>query len=869
MSASRRISAFVALLWLVAAALWTGILSNVQPLPAPINLPLPVLMLLFFAAERFVLDVEVREQTHSFSLSEIALLLALVFATPADLLVGQTVGAGIALALRPGQSFTKLLFNLANFAVASAVALVVFRLMVGAGSPLEIGGWVGAFAAVFMSDTIAAASVGVVIWLSQHIRPNLSSLFGVGTIYTLVAPSVALLAATVLWYAPTASWLLVVLGLMVWVMLRWNAREVRRHRSVSQLQETTRRIQSSLTLDDVAQELLSTARDMFDAGTAELMLFNAEGTTARRARMADSTTDGTVADDATLEWNDEALDPREGVWARVAAEGRAVQIRDRQSRRASSLNARVREVVMRSLGSADEPVGRLVDYYRGRDIRGAVVAPLRVEDAVVGTLLIGNRHGSVTSWSSADVTLLETLANHAAVAIENSRQADELHRQRDELQRSSTHDGLTGLPNRVLFRERTAAALARGASGAVVLLDLDRFKEINDTLGHQNGDHLLRQVAARLSELERQNVSVARLGGDEYAVLLEDLPEITAATELADQVLARFDAPFVVQGVTMHIETSVGIALFPAHGNDADTLLRRADVAMYQAKATHTRAQVYERQFDPYSEARLALFGELRRAIERAELSIVYQPQATTAGNIHSVEALVRWQHPQRGELPADEFISLAERSELIHPLTRFVLEQAIGQCAAWRRDGLDIRVAVNLSARSLHDGALVDDIAAMLERHDVPASALELEITETSIESDPQGSDALLGRLHQMGVAIAIDDFGTGYSAFSYLQRLPVDEIKIDRSFVMGMESDRRKHQIVRSTVQLGHNLGLRVVAEGVENDAVQELLEELGCDLLQGYHVGRPMSADLVGARLRRAQPARQRTRRVRATG
>jgi EAL domain-containing protein (putative c-di-GMP-specific phosphodiesterase class I) len=278
---------------------------------------------------------------------------------------------------------------------------------------------------------------------------------------------------------------------------------------------------------------------------------------------------------------------------------------------------------------------------------------------------------------------------------------------------------------------------------------------------------------------------------------------------------------------------------------------------MYQAKTTHTRAQIYERNFDPYSEARLALFGELRRAIERSELTVVYQPQATTAGEIHSVEALVRWQHPQRGELAPDEFISLAERSELIHPLTRFVLEQAIGQCAEWRRAGMDIRVAVNLSARSLHDPALVDDVSAMLRRNELPASALELEITETSIEADPHGSDAMLARLHQMGVAIAIDDFGTGYSAFSYLQRLPVDEIKIDRSFVIGMESDRRKHQIVRSTIQLGHNLGLRVVAEGVETETVQEQLEELGCDVLQGYHIGRPMGADLVGARLRRSQP------------
>jgi EAL domain-containing protein (putative c-di-GMP-specific phosphodiesterase class I) len=222
------------------------------------------------------------------------------------------------------------------------------------------------------------------------------------------------------------------------------------------------------------------------------------------------------------------------------------------------------------------------------------------------------------------------------------------------------------------------------------------------------------------------------------------------------------------------------------------------------------------------------------------------------------VEALVRWHHGQRGDVPPDEFITLAERSEIIHPLTRFVLDKSIAQVAAWQRDGIDARVSVNLSARNMHDTLLAPDIAAMLQEHGVSASRLELEITETSIESDPRGTDELLNTLHDMGIGVAIDDFGTGYSAFSYLQRLPIDEIKIDRSFVIGMESDERKRQIVRSTIQLGHNMGLRVVAEGVESDAVETELTALGCDLLQGYHIGRPMSADMCGARLRHAAAA-----------
>jgi len=272
------------------------------------NLPWPLLAVLFFAAERFVVDLEVREQTHSFSLSEIALLLALMFAAPVDLLIGQALGAGLALSLRPGQRPIKLLFNLANFALAGSVALVVFRLIVGSADPLGLAGWLGAFAATFISDLVGAACVATVIWLSQRERPNVGSLFGVGTIYTLIAPSVALLAATVLWYAPAASWLLVVLGLMVYVMLRWNGREIRRHRSVSQLHESTRRIQAAFTLDDVARSLLATAREMFEAELAELLLFSADGTQARQARLSgDAALDG----QAQLGWRDERLDPLE------------------------------------------------------------------------------------------------------------------------------------------------------------------------------------------------------------------------------------------------------------------------------------------------------------------------------------------------------------------------------------------------------------------------------------------------------------------------------------------------------------------------------------------------------------------------------
>jgi diguanylate cyclase (GGDEF)-like protein len=847
-SPGMQITLFVAALLSAAVVMWVAIVRVFPPLPTPVTLGLPIIALLYFASEKFVVDLDVREQTHSFSLSETALIIGLIFASPLDLVLGQALGAGAALVFRPGQRAIKLLFNLANFSVCAGVALICFRLITPDGDPVTIQSWIAAFVGALASDTVGAANVALVIWLSQRERPNLTSLFGFSTIYTAVAPSIALIAATIIWHAPNAWWLLVALAVMTFVAIRLQGRELRRHRSLSQLHESTRRMQQAFTLDEVAHSLLETSRDMFDAEIAELDVFTDNDKSARTMR---------ASEDGVTDWSEHELDPLEGVWARVAAEGRGVIVREESP---TSVRARMIGAARTFVRGTSSTPERVISHFRARGIKTALVAPLRVDDAIVGTLLVGNRRGSSAEWADADLTLLETLANHAGVALDNSRQADELADQRDELARRSTHDDLTGLANRRLFNSSLSAAITSATSGAVLVLDLDRFKEVNDTLGHHNGDRLLQEAAARLADALPEHL-VARLGGDEFAILLCDT-QLDTAVAGANAVLAALQPPFVVHGVTVQVEASIGIAVFPEHGSDAQTIMRRADVAMYDAKQTHTRYAIYEQRRDPYSEARLALLGELRKAIEKSELTVFYQPQANPrTSKIEGVEALVRWHHPQRGELRPDEFVTLAEHSELIHSLTRFVLSTAIAQCAEWHAQGYPIRVAVNLSARSLHDDALADDIAAMLKDHALDASSLELEITETSIESDPLRSDALLSRLHDMGIAIAIDDFGTGYSAFSYLQRLPIDEIKIDKSFVIGMESDTRKERIVRSTVQLARNMDLRVVAEGVESEIVQRRLARLGCDLIQGYHVSRAVSADMIGGLLRR--PANDRAR------
>ncbi len=424
-----------------------------------------------------------------------------------------------------------------------------------------------------------------------------------------------------------------------------------------------------------------------------------------------------------------------------------------------------------------------------------------------------------------------------------------LLRQAAASRHQALHDALTGLPNRELFADRVGQAI-RAADrelqpAALLLLDLDRFKDVNDTLGHHHGDQLLREVGTRLQGALRQVDTVARLGGDEFAVLV---PGATAegAAAVADKLRTALHAPLTLDGVTLDLDASIGIAVYPDHGNDTAELLQHADVAMYAAKQTHAGFMVYDPTVDQHSPRRLALLGGLRRALERNELVLHYQPKADLGtGRILGAEALVRWQHPDHGLLGPGEFIPLAERTGLIHPLTRWVLDTALRQASQWHRDGHQLSVAVNVSTRCLLDPSFPDQVAERLGAWQVPAGSLVLEVTESAVMADPARALDVLGRLHALGVRLAVDDFGTGYSSMAYLKALPVDELKVDRSFVGQMADSSSDAVIVRSTIDLGHNLGLRVVAEGVESQEAWQSLEALGCDTAQGYYLGRPMPA------------------------
>ncbi len=438
-----------------------------------------------------------------------------------------------------------------------------------------------------------------------------------------------------------------------------------------------------------------------------------------------------------------------------------------------------------------------------------------------------------------------------ARTVDLLRREQEAHARADEtaeaMRRQAMHDTLTGLPNRILLHDRLEHALQAlpraGAPVALCVMDLDRFKDVNDTLGHQAGDRLLREAAGRLSGAVRASDTVARLGGDEFAVLLPATTE-EGAVHATRSLLAALAAPMQLEGHVLTLAASVGIALAPDHGAEATTLLRRADVAMYVAKRARSGYAVYDVRHDGHSPARLTREGELRQALARDELLLHYQPTVDVRTNrVVRVEGLARWQHPRDGWIPPDQFIPLAEQAGLIAPLTHWALERALRQSHAWRQAGYTLGVAVNLSMHSLHDPHFPATMARLLRLHAVRPEEITLEITESALMVDPTQARAVLAELTALGVRVAIDDFGTGYSSLSHLKQLPVDEVKIDQSFIRGMETAPKDMAIVRSVIELGHNLGVAVVAEGVEDEAAWDHLHTLDCDEAQGYYLSRPL--------------------------
>jgi diguanylate cyclase (GGDEF)-like protein len=777
-----------------------------------------VLVALGFAGIE-ILSVHLQDgrQTHSLSVSELPPPAGLILLDPFLLVAARLLGTIPVLVFHRRQPGIKIAFNTAAWWLETVVAVGLWHLFLGTHDVAldrvtEPRGWFALIGTVMITSVLNGVLISAAISLSQRRLSATSVRVVLITLVSAIAnASFVLVAAMVLSVDWRAAWTL--FGIAVGFLLAYRAYTAlqSRHQSLEQLAAFSRTIGHDLHAEAVALSVLSEVRTLLQVDVAELVLEDPEAGALRLVRDQD--------DQLQVHRNSEGS--LAATFIPAGWSGRPILI-----------PRHTKDPVLReSLGV----IGR----------KDALVVSLQEDGVVIGSLLVADRVGDVGTFDEHEATLLTALANHASIALKNGSLADRLRREATEKEHQSLHDALTGLPNRTLFHARVRQVVAAGDNLAVLLMDLDRFKEINDTLGHHTGDQLLVEIARRLRTSLPPEAVVARLGGDEFVICLPNagLAEATALSETLRLALGR---PVDVDGLSIEVEASVGAALAPQHGKDPSSLLQHADVAMYAAKGMRSGFEVYAADRDQYSPQRLTLVTELRRAIEGGELVNYYQPKvALDTGAVVGVEALVRWAHPRHGLIPPDEFVHVAEQTGLVRPLTLVVLEEALRCCAGWRAQGLDLGVAVNLSPRSLLDFTLVDDVEALLDQFGVPHGVLTLEITESCMMADPTGTTALLKRLSAVGAQLSVDDFGTGYSSLAYLKRLPVDEIKIDKSFVQTMRGDESDAAIIAAIVELSHRLGKRVVAEGVEDQESYEQLARLGCDTAQGYWLSRPLTA------------------------
>ncbi len=793
-------------------------------------LPLPLLVGLFYLAELTVVHFRFRRDAHSFSLSEVPLVLGLFFAAPWALVPAQLIGSALALTLHRRQPVLKLAFNLSQFALQGALAVVVFRYVVALGDPLGPAGWVAALLATQVTLWVADAAINAAIHLSGDRLPPQAmwEVLGLGVIATAMNTSLALIAVTILARSPASAWLALTPLVVLFVAYRAYSSKRAQHERLEALYEATRALHESPQLESAMVTAASQARKLLDAQGGEIILLpDAEREAAFSTRLGPG--------DRIEVMRPIEFDANEELWRPVVA-GRQTILVNRH---------------------ADDH-----GYLAERGIHQAVVAPLQGGDRVAGILVVADRLGDVSTFGQDDVKLLETLANHVSVALENGRLGDslsQLTRLKEELRHQAFHDHLTGLPNRTLFTERVAYALERQdraqQSLAVLFVDLDDFKTINDSLGHPAGDQVLVTVAERLRRCIRPSDTVARLGGDEFGILLDDMSGPSDALIAAERIIQALNAPAYLDGQEVSIRASVGITL-DTHGEKAETLLRNADVAMYMAKRRGKgRYQVFESSMHAEMVDRLEMTANLARAIEQHEFTLEYQPIVNLeTRSIEGVEALVRWRHPTRGVLSPSEFIPLAEDTGLIVPLGLEVLREACVRAAGWQVPGHSpLAVSVNLSPKQLTDPNLVTEVDLALRASGLEPSCLILEMTEDVLMHETEAILHTLREVKALGVRLAIDDFGTGYSSLSYLERFPVDMLKIAKTFVDQLGNGEPRSPLVEAVIGLGEALGLRTVAEGIETAEQLHRLRGLRCEQGQGFLFARPLDDQAIDVLLR----------------
>ncbi len=736
----------------------------------------------FALAECVVIHLHFGREAQAFGVGEIPLVVGLFLLQPGLLVAARLVGGAVALGAYRRQPPAKLAFNLAQWWFGTVVGVVLFQALAGPAARPGSGGWGPAVLVAFTIELVSNLAVTAAISVRSR---------------RWVAPSFN----RTFWIGQALA-----VGLASFALLALN-----------------------VTLDDWTNvwAVAVVAALLVAAQRAHLLLQRRHDDLARLNAFTREV--GTDLEVVTV--CSQAL----------------TQVRE-------LMHARVAEIELSEEFFGEAVLFRQTDAGLVRTGPDAGVSarrpgevlssPLRGDGGQIGALRAAERRADAHGFDAADGALLTALAGHVTVALHNGRLADRLRDQVQDNLHQALHDPLTGLGNRLLFDRTVAAAVAAGPA-AVLLLDIDRFKEVNDTLGHAAGDTLLEQVAERLRALVPNEERAARLGGDEFVVVLPGA-DLETARRFADGVRTTLLTPLALSGISFAVQASIGIALAPEHGNDTGSLLRSADVAMYSAKAQGTGVEVYASDRDHHSSERLALVSDLRRALVHDELFLEYQPKVAMAdGTLRGAEALVRWNHPQRGVIYPDNFIPVAEQTGLIGELTAWVLTSALRQCREWDRHGVHVDVSVNVSPRTVQDPAFPAELAGLLLQHGVPAGRLTLEITEGALMSEPERALVVLARLRGLGVRLSVDDLGVGHSSLAYLKRLPVDEVKVDKSFVMSMTHDAADDAIVCAVVDLVHRLGMTVVAEGVEDEDAWYRLQEIGCDVAQGFWLSRPIPA------------------------
>jgi diguanylate cyclase (GGDEF)-like protein len=759
---------------------------------------LPALVAGFALAEYSVFRFVFRRESVAFSLSEIPLAFALVFVAPVPALIVRTLGATATLvAIRRPPPY-KIVLNIGMFAVETALAYVVFRGIIAVGGNTDTVLVVAAIVVAVVMGIVSSLVVGIAISRFEGgLWQRLAGEFDVAWWLFVVN---ATLAGMVLGLALISPWLLLVAlvpVVLLWYIIKAYGAVDQRLRDLDEVHGFTGRVGQSLDPDEIVRAAVARTADVLRTDGAAVVVFGDPDTSLAHVH-------GEIDVRLPIDSADHALSDL------VESDGAMIV--------------------------TGAPLQALLPD--GSATREIILAPIRDESGPIGLLIVTGRPRASQRFSSADVVRMQNLAEQLAASLRRGL----LHQR---IEREAREDALTGLPNRVSF-ERSVLEIASKRSRDdhlfVIMLDLDRFKEVNDTLGHHAGDELLRVVSQRLAALLRPDDVLARLASDEFAIVGER-HDREQMLELAWSCVSDIGRPVTLDGLEIVVTASAGLAIVDDDVEDGAPL-RFADIAMFNAKTQRLGVEIYRDEIDRRTPARLSMLGDLSSAIENDELRVHLQPKLDlSSGTVVGTEALVRWTHPIRGAVPPAQFVRIAEDTGLIKQLTDFMLQRSIEHLRTIHDRGYRLGLAVNLSTHDLLDTKLSARVAQHLSSSRVDPSMLTLEITESSLLIDAPRARATINELHEVGVRLSIDDFGTGYSSLSYLRRLPVSELKIDQSFVANLLLDEQDEVIVRSTIELGHNLGLVVVAEGVENNEVLQQLQTFGCDIAQGYCISRPL--------------------------